>query len=297
MNEQDFRHALRDTMTGVTAPPPMSETPVLEASKKAERRRKTWFAGAGSAAAVVVVAAVAVVLGGNGSPDGVQVGQPGPPAPASGSASAGASASDSAKAGPSDSAENTEPSWPDGQTDRTARQGPHFDKGEALLDTLTGAVPDGFEAPADLEYGDTSYYGKPRFSQSQFVDRVDGNEVWEYQAVQPVSSGDTVGRLLVQVTTPGSGMAGDGCALAPTFWGLEGTCADKVVGGKKVGVYTGTPDSDFQSWAGYRYDDGTVVFVAQSLAYPGCEKPALAAAPLSTDQLAALAVDERFLVK
>jgi len=283
MNEQEFRHALRDTMTAVPEPPPMSETPVLEASRRAQRRRKARWAGAGSAAAVAVVALAAVVLGGNsgnGAPGGgVQVGGSGTP-----TESAGGETKD------------TETSWPNGQTDRTAHSGPRFDQGEALLGEVTAVVPAGFGAPDDLVYLDPAYSGGLlRHSQAQYRDTVDGVEVWEYQGEQPVTKDGGVGRMFVEVTSPGSGITGDGCDLAPTLWGLEGTCQEKVVDGKRVGVFTATGSRrDFETWAGYRYDDGTVVFVAQALDYPGSAMPALTSAPLSTDRLAELAVDPRF---
>lgn len=282
MNEQEFRHALHDTMTAVAEPPPMSETPVLDAARRAQRRRKARWAGAGSAAAVAVVALAAVVLGGNSGDDapggGVQVG---------GSVTPTASAGGETK--------DTE-SWPNGQTDRTARSGPRFDQGEALLGEVTAVVPAGFGAPDDLVYLDPAYSGGPlRRSQAQYRDTVDGVEVWEYQGEQPVTKDGGVGRMFVEVTSPGSGITGDGCDLAPTLWGLEGTCQEKVVDGKRVGVFTATGGRrDFETWAGYRHTDGTVVFVAQSLDYPGSAMPALTSAPLSTDRLAELAVDPRF---
>ncbi len=295
MNEQEFRHALHDTMTAAAAPPPMSETPVLEAARRAQRRRKARWAGAGSAAAVAVVALVAIVVGGGSGNDvpGVPVGGSGTPTASAGGETNGGSAVPTASAG--GGTKDTEPSWPNGQTDRTARSGPRFDQGEALLGEVTAVVPAGFGAPDDLDYAEPGYSGPLRFSQSQYVDTVDGVEVWEYQGVQPVTKDGGVGELFVQVTSPGNLMTGDGCDLRPTLWGLEGDCHEKVVDGKRVGVFDAKDDSgNFDTWAGYRYADGTVVFIAQSLDYPGSAKPAISSPPLSPDRLAELAVDARF---
>ncbi|MPZ79497.1 MAG: hypothetical protein GEV28_03485 [Actinophytocola sp.] len=282
MNEQDFRHALRDTMTTVAVPPPMSEVVVLDAARLAQRHRRARWAGAGSAAAAVAVIGAAVVVVAATSGAG-----------GSGAVQPGVAPSSTGSEQPS----KTGTSWPNGQTDRTARSGPEFDKGEALLGELAGAVPPGYGAPDDLTYEDPDYSGGPlRFSQAQYEDTVGGTEVWEYLAQQPITEGNGVGQLFVEVTTPGNAMAGDGCALAPSLWGMAGTCEEHVVGGNAVGVFTPADRQDFHSWAGYRYDDGTVVFVAQSLDYPGSAKPPLAAAPLTARQLAELAADERFLL-
>ena len=294
MNEQEFRHALHDTMTAAAAPPPMSETPVLEAARRAQRRRKARWAGAGSAAAVAVVALVAIVVGGGSGNDvpGVPVGGSGTPTASAGGETNAVCRPDRERGG---GTKDTEPSWPNGQTDRTARSGPRFDQGEALLGEVTAVVPAGFGAPDDLDYAEPGYSGPLRFSQSQYVDTVDGVEVWEYQGVQPVTKDGGVGELFVQVTSPGNLMTGDGCDLRPTLWGLEGDCHEKVVDGKRVGVFDAKDDSgNFDTWAGYRYADGTVVFIAQSLDYPGSAKPAISSPPLSPDRLAELAVDARF---
>lgn len=40
MSEQEFRSALRAMMTDTVPPPPMSEAPVLDAARRAQRRRR-----------------------------------------------------------------------------------------------------------------------------------------------------------------------------------------------------------------------------------------------------------------
>jgi hypothetical protein len=284
VNENELRQAMRATMTASAAPPPMNETVVLDAARQNLRRRRARWAGAGSAAAAVAAIGVAAVVvlatsgaGGSGSPVGA------PPTTTSGQPTSGE---------PS----KTDTSWPNGQPDRTARNGPEYDRGEALLAALTEVVPAGYGAPEDLSYEDPSYSGGPlRFSQASYVDTVDGEEVWEYLADQPITKGNGVGRLFAQTTTPGSAVAGEGCALSPTLWGMEGECAEQVVDGKRIGVFTPTGDrQDFDSWAGFAHPDGTVVFVAQGRDYPGSGRPALTEAPLSARQLAELATDPRF---
>lgn len=72
MNEQDFRDALRQTMTTVAPPPEMSDTAVLDAARRDVKRRRTRWAGVGSAAAVVAVAVGVAVLTPS-EPDGDRV--------------------------------------------------------------------------------------------------------------------------------------------------------------------------------------------------------------------------------
>jgi hypothetical protein len=289
MNENDLRYALRATMESASAPPPMNETPVLDAARREQRRRRAQWAGAGSAvAASAVVGLAVVVVGATSGPGGLGAAGGTPPS------TTGGEPSGTASGDPSD----TQTSWPNGQQDRTATSGPEFNQGQALLDEVTASVPPGFGAPRDLKYQDPDYDGGPmRFSQAQYVDTVDGDEVWEYEGVQPVTKGKGVGELTVVETTPGNGAAGDGCALKPTMWNMTGTCQEHVVDGKRVGVFTAKaadPGAQFDSWAGYRDDDGTVVFVAQDDSFDGSGRPALSQQPLSAKRLAELAADPRF---
>ncbi|HEY0448011.1 hypothetical protein [Actinophytocola sp.] len=294
MNEQDLRQALQATMTTVSPPPPMRETPVLDAARRAQRRRRARRAGAGSAAAVAVIAVAAVVLVTNSDRSGTV--QPGAHPPQGAVPTANASPGGGATS-------DTETSWPNGQTDRTARSGPRFDKGETLLGRLTEVVPAGFGAPTDLSYDDPAYSGGPlRFSQSQYVDTIGGTEVWEYTATMPVTKQNGVGVVTAVVTGPNNGATGEGCGVSSTFWGERGTCAEVLVGGKKVGVFSaapadtgaGGPGARYEQWATYRYPDGTLVHVAQSLSYEGSGRPALAQLPLTAARLAQLAADARF---
>jgi hypothetical protein len=291
MNEYELRQAMRATMSTTAAPPPMSESMVLDVARQDLRRRRTRLAGAGSAAAAVAVIGIAVAIVATTSGAGAPGGKAPVGAPPTGSSSGQPTGSSSGQ--PSD----TKTSWPNGQTDRTASSGSEYEQGRALLDELVEAVPAGFGAPGDLTYGDPQYSGGPlQHSQAQYEDTVDGTEVWEYDATQPVTKGGGVGKLMVQVTSPDSRVSGEGCDLPP-LWGEQATCVERVVDGKTVGVFTTTdtgPLKRLDGFAGYRHEDGTVVFVAQAAEYAGSGKPALAGAPLSPERLAQLATDPRF---
>lgn len=280
MNETDLKYALRGAMDATGGRPPMDEVAVLDAAKRAERRRGALLAGGVSAVAVAGIAIAAVALYGNGgSGTTIIPAAPGDPTAAT------------------SQPEETRPSWPNGQTDRTATNGPRAEKGVALLDALAAARPAGFDAPTDLTYDPAlGYSGEPRMHEAQFVDRVGDSEVWEYRATAPISSGGGVGQLYAEVYTPGSYQTADGCELAKNLWGMGGECTLIDVHGTPVGVVTasGDPSRGFDQWAAHRRADGTVVFVAQAKAYPQTLRPGLAQQPFTVEQLAALATDDRF---
>jgi hypothetical protein len=270
MNEQDFRDALRQTMAVSTAPPPMSDDNVLDAARRDRKRRRAMWAGGGSAAAVVAVAVGVVFLASPGSGGGVGVGGQPPQV----------QSTDQAQP---PNTEKTEPSLPGEQTDRTPASGPQHDKGVALAEALDGVIPAGYASPDDPEL---------KTNQANYDDTVNGTELWTYSAIAPVTKDGGTGRLIAEVVTPRPDFTGEGCALTAQFWGMKGDCVEVVVDGRKVAVVTPTGDDRVAQWAGFRHDDGTVVFIAQSVDYNGT--PPLAAPPLTADQLAALAVDPRF---
>jgi hypothetical protein len=186
------------------------------------------------------------------------------------------------------------PTGPDGkpQEDRTARAGDRYDKGVRLLERLVAAVPGGYTAPTDPTPNSNDGLGL-RYHQAQFADRVNGTEVWEYMAIAAVAQGDGTGRVLAEVHTPGNTLPTNTCELARAFWGMDGNCQVVTVGTTLVGVARQPGgDSRFDQWAAVRHPDGVVVFVAQSVRFDDA-RPALAALPFSTEQLAALAADEQ----
>lgn len=286
MNENELRHALRTTMATAAPPPPMSELPVLDAARLAERRRRARWAGVGSAAAAVLVVALAVVVvAATSGAGGSDTGALRPPPPSSTTSTTG-----------SEQPTDTETSWPNGQTDRTAQKGPEYDQGVTLLAELDASVPPGFEAPDDLK-GNGDLAGAPmKDHQAQYLDMVEGVEVWQYMADAAVTKGGKVGRLLAEVETPGNGATGAGCGLAPGLWGMDGGCSEVLIDGKRVGVfYSNDPEFDqFEQWAGYRHDDGTVVWIAQAGFRAFTNYPSLDALPLTDHRLAELAADPRF---
>lgn len=271
MNEHEFRQALRDTMTVATPPAWMNESPVVDLAKRAHRRRRATWASAGSAAAVMAVVAGAMVL-----------------APTTDDGSPGLSVGDAAQ----DTTKETKPEWPDGQTDATATAGPKYDQGVALMNELIGAVPDGYETPDGLVYADPAHEGSALRYHQAAIHGADGG--WEYYAVVPVSAGENLGEIFVQVNTVGNDL--EGCELSRTLWSQGGgTCEEITVAGTTLGVVTDTgPESAFDQWVGFRHPDGTVVYAAQDDEFEGSGQPPLTGLPFTAQQLAELATDARF---
>jgi hypothetical protein len=201
---------------------------------------------------------------------------------------------------PSDTQNGEKPKWPNGQTDRTATNGPRADKSVTVLNDLDASLPTGFKT-GEFTATDPNFWGPTRFTQSQFRDYYNGSsEIWEYMATSPVvrTDGSTnAGRIYAQITTKGNDFPTDPCGLTSRSWGIEGTCAVVDVAGKPVGVLTSNRAGDdprFDELAAYRHDDGTVVFIAQAKEYYGTGHPGLDAEPLTTQQLAALATNPKF---
>jgi hypothetical protein len=107
------------------------------------------------------------------------------------------------------------------------------------------------------------------------------------------------GTLIVEVITAGNTYPTGACEVTQRMWGIKGTCEVVDVGGKQVGLLTsdGTGDQKrFDQLAAYRYDDGTVVFIAQAMKYSSdaSQPPALDDQPLTKTQLTTLATDPMF---
>lgn len=291
MNEQDFKHALRQTMTVQPAPPPMSDAVVLEAAHRDVKRRRAMMAGLGSAGAVaaviVGVAVIAPAATGSGS-GGVGVGGQVTSTSASDSVSQTAPPPASGSATESDGKSTV--NRPPGMTDDTARSGPEFDRGQALANEVDAVLPTGFAAPADLK-GEGS--DSPlKYSQATLDGKSNGVQGWRYMAITPVTKGTGAGELVVEVTTPKAETNNVAVCDLPAFWGEKGTCNEVTVGGKKVAVVNDT--ERFDQWAAYRHDDGTVVYIAQNAEVRDSGLPALAGPVFTTEQLAALAANPRF---
>lgn len=300
MNEQDFKNALRQTMTVQPAPPPMSDAVVLEAAHRDTKRRRTMMAGLGSAAAVAAVAVgVAVIAPGAGSGaggGGVEVGAQ-QSSPSDVTASATAPPASGTETAPPASSTATEESGkstenrPPGMTDNTARSGPEADRAQELATELDAAVPAGYATPDDLE-GQGALDGPLKSNQAHLDDYTNGQSEWSYSAITPLTKGSGVGKLVIEVSTPRDETNTVALCDLPPFWGEGGDCSEIVVGGKTVAV--NGKSERFDQWAVYRHDDGTVVYVAQAAEFEDAGHPALAGPPLTTEQLAALAADPRF---
>ncbi|PZF83095.1 hypothetical protein [Micromonospora deserti] len=278
MNGEELREALRSEMAATIPPPRLSTAAVLGAARRARVRRRAVLACAGSAAAVLAVtgvAAVGIPGAGGFSPAG-----PGP------------------QTIPHPSAKDTATPWPTGpdghpQGDRTARAGSRYDQAIRLLDEIVSVVPAGYTAPENPANQPADQMPL-RAHQAQFEDKVNGADVWSYMSSAAVAQGERMGRLLVEVHTAGSQLPDEPCALARQFWGMQGECQVMTVGAAQVGVVVRPADDDrFDQWAAFRHPDGVVTFVAQG-AKLGDGRPELRTLPFSTQQLAALAVDERF---
>lgn len=291
----EFRAALRGEMAAVSTPAGATgPDAMLAMARRAEQRRRRTIAGAASALAVTAVAVGAVVAVGTGPSSPTGLGGLLPGVAPTASITPTASTAPTAPASVSGSAKGTDPAWPSGQTDATARSGPEYERGAALLDAVSAVVPAGYD-PGEVTV--PGYAGPLRHHESQ-VDLGPDNQAtgWTYEAMQPLSKGGGTGILLVEVTTPGVTPKSGPCALAQSFWGMGGQCHVQQVHGLAVGVVTSSPDRRLDGWAAYQYPDGTAVFVAQAKAVWAVDFPGMARDPYSLDQLAALAVRPEFKV-
>jgi hypothetical protein len=292
MNEQELRDGLRGVVAASSPPPPMNPNTALDTGRRAHRRRRARWAGAGAAVAVTALAAGAVLALNRPDPGGVL--------PVDlGSAPAGS---------PADGPDNTKPSWPNGQKDRTATNGPQAQRGVDLLNALTAALPGTLVADPAVKYPGTQ--DTVTNAQAQFLDKAGEKEIWDYLATTAVTTKAApkagTGRVIAEVYTPGKLGPDDMCDLARTFWGVGGDCTIYNVQGKQVGVVTKSEDPRIGQVAAYRYSDGTVVFAAQSKdpdngrgmgATSGSGEPAsMAELPLTVDQLAALTLTPAFKI-
>jgi hypothetical protein len=291
MNENDLRLALRDTMATAPEPPPMNETIVLDAAERAERRRRARWAGAGSAIAAVAVVGVAVVVvtATSGAAGPGALGPGGGHGSTTSATSSGTSSS--ARDSTQGSTSGTKPDWPDGQTDATATSGPQYEKGRSLLEMMVAVVPTGYETPRGLPYTDGGV-GTLDMSQAAWDGKNDGVDVWDYYATLPLAKGNRMGELLIDVQSPGNPYHGAACALG-NLWEREGTCVERSVDGQRVGLWTGSP-GELERCAGYKHDDGTVVWACQSFEFAGSGRPRLTALPYTDKQLMRLATEEEF---
>jgi len=293
MSEQDFREALRKTMDAVSPPPQMSDATVLAAAHRDRRRRRTLWASAGTAVVVAAIAVGVVLIAPSKSGgDGVQVGGPQPksteevpPPRATGSATEETNVP-----------EESDDTLPPGMTDRTQQSGPEHERGVTLAGALDEVMASaGYGTPGDLKGTGELAGAQLKRDQANYDGKVDGVEKWTYTAITPVTKGDGVGEVFVDVTKTSE--QGSGCDLVGSSE-LGGRCEEITVDGKKVG-FVDVDDSIHEhvdQFAVYRHDDGTIVNISQSLDFGFTDLPALSKLPFTPDQLAALTLDPRFKI-
>jgi hypothetical protein len=285
MNEQDLKRAFEDVVVASSPPPSMDPGRALDLARKAQSRRRSSLVGA-----VVAVLVVGVGLGTAFAlnPKGTTEYMTG--------AGPSSSNSSSSNAGVPDTQWGD--TWPAGQTDRTATNGPQADRGTQLLNLAKASVPAGYDTP-DLKYKDPSMYGGMLHAQAQIsTNKGETPEIWQYTAYVPVRKGEKVGRLTVHVSMPNPSDPSDPCELSKRFQGRnDAGCKIYEVAGKQIGVASPARlDQGTGTWASYRAANGWTVTVMQEAEYPYSGYPALDGQPFLSPQLAALAADPKFLL-
>lgn len=283
MDERELRAAFRSTVLASPPQPPMSpDAAVYEGHAALRRRRDRWVAvgaAAGVAALAFGTALAAPVLGPRQEVDPATSPTP--------------TLTVTATPVPTPTVPTGAP-WPTGpdgtpQPDRTATAGPRFEAGKHLFEVLLAAVPEEYAVHKDGPQGTLSMD-----HQANFDGWVGEQEVWTYLAAAAVGRDGREGQLLVEVHTAGNGLPADACTLTASFWGMGGKCQVMHVAGKQVGVAVEpTDDPRFDQWAAYRHADDVVVFVAQARRSES-SRPPLAKLPLTAEELARWATDERF---
>ena len=287
MNEEDLNEAFRDVMVRSTPPPSMDPAHALDRARRTRKRRRVRWAAVAAVPLVVGVGAAPTVIAnysGHRSVGQMVAGDTGTAQPTTRPVSTVTPVAPKTR--------KSKDPWPEGQVDRTATAGPRATRAVTLMQDLRSAVPTGFGTP-DLKYPDGRRMSYP---QSQYASNDGEQDYWEYMATIPVQKGDRVGKLLVESTTPDGKPATDPCTLARKFWGGTGACTVTDVGGKKVGVLTTNGRGGFDQWAAYRYDDGTVVFVAQAKKVEDSGRSPLTQPVFTNRRLAELATSAKFKI-
>lgn len=292
MNEEDLNEAFRDVMVRSTPPPSMDPAHALDRARRTRKRRRVRWAAVAAVPLVVGVGAAPTVIAnysGHRSAGQMVAGDTGTTQPTTRPTTRPVSTVTPV----APKTRKSKDPWPEGQVDRTATAGPRATRAVTLMQDLRSAVPTGFGTP-DLKYPDGRRMSYP---QSQYASNDGEQDYWEYMATIPVQKDDRVGQLLVQSTTPDGKPATTPCKVAQKFWGGTGTCAVVDVGGKKVGVLT-TKGSDarYDQWAAYRYDDGTVVVLAQAKKSDNDARSPLKQPVFTADQLAELVTSPKFKI-
>jgi hypothetical protein len=207
-----------------------------------------------------------------------------------------------------------------GNVDYTASSGQDFERAKRLLATLRTVVPDGYTLPpmptgdpADHPWPTTGPDGgvpqagffayhlhrtPPGWSQSWTG--------WQYEGDTNVTRNGRTGSVGLMVWPLVPAPHGDLCSLLSSWYWIKGNCRMVQSGGKQVALSTanlqvdrgggtvGGFDSRGETWASYRYPDGTLVMIIQTRLDFNSTTPSLTSPVYSNTQLAALCVDPRF---
>ena len=271
MNENELRGALRDAMAEVAPPNPVTANSALARAHRAERRRRANIAGVGVGMVVVALVAGAftlneprTLLGGAATPS---------PLPAT------------------STSRGSDPTPTGGESDNAPKGSPQYANGEKLLAAVSAVLP------TDLVQADSQQLtGAPSNPRIHEEIAAGPAKKWAYRAHEPVvrPGQPGVGDLQVDVYSPGFGLPTDVCAIARNQSAAD--CVVTQVGGKSVGFVAHPGDGRLSSVAVYRYGDGTVVVLSQSLGIYGSGLPALLQPPLTKDQLLNLVLTPGFKV-
>ena len=202
MNETDLKNAFNDTLTTGAPPLALDAARMLGRARRARHRRRIGLATGTVALVAASVAGAAALypalsggsprLGSAGSPtcspaavlipEQMPVPVPEPTMTAAPLTAApltgGALPPTCPQAGT-----DTERPWPSGQSDRTARSGPHAQRAEQVLAALVDSLPAGYRSATPWQ-------------QAQFADWDGATEVWEYAASIGVTKAGRTGFLL-----------------------------------------------------------------------------------------------------
>jgi hypothetical protein len=312
MNETDLRRGLDDAVAAGSPPLALDAAGMLAHARRTRRMRIAGVSGGSTVLAAALALGVVLALpngaGGSGgaqaagqqsgcrsappSPDGgaptaTKVGKDGRPVP--GQPTDAPAAYPTPTGGQSPTCPGpTETEWPDGQGDRTARSGPHFQKGVELQAALLDLVPAGFAAVSPE-------------NQAQFDHYVGKVQVWETQASAGVRKAGRTGSLLVENISadPASAHKPLCTVAAAQFGGRAADCQTLLVNGKTVAFFDAGSSNyspELAQWAAYRNAQGAITYVAQGKVFMHLAEPVgkpLTALPFTKSQLAALATSSR----
>jgi hypothetical protein len=296
-------HLIRRADPAAAMPPPtvIPDPLVSPVRRHTARRHHPRLAVAGSALAVVGAAVAVLLIAQFTAPStGISPGTGSGPRPALSTPPPGGSGT------PTGSQTNTGPT-----ESHTPYAGPEFQRAKRLLETLRGALPRGYTVPP-MPTGDPSKDystatagpdgGLPPASFEAVRDEgPQGWHGWAYDGDTNLTRAGRTGSVGFRIWTQVPARHGDLCSLLHTWYWVTGSCRMVQSGGKQVALTTrvsGNGSEGFDrradSWASYRYPDGTLVMILQSRRDYPPSTPSLTQPVFSDSQLAALAVDPRF---